>query len=102
MDVREFKRGKECPVTEWLSSLDSRIRARIVSRLGRIRNGNFGDHKSVGDGVSELRMPFGAGYRVYYGVDGQTVVILLCGGDKSSQRMDIERAKEYWRDYNAK
>jgi len=102
VDVREHRRGKDCPVSEWLASLDSQVRARIISRVGRVRNGNFGDHKSVGGGVSELRMAFGAGYRVYYGVDGQTVVILLCGGDKFSQQTDIEKAKAYWKNYNAK
>ncbi len=73
------------------------------ARLNRIRLGNFGDCKSVGGGVEELRIDFGPGYRVYYGREGAVVVILLCGGDKRSQAKDIFRAQEYWREYlNAK
>lgn len=58
--------------------------------------GNFGDCKPVGEGISELRVDIGTGYRVYYGQHGRVLVILLCGGDKSSQQTDIKRAKEYW------
>ena len=65
----------------------------------RLEQGNFGDCASVGDGVSELRMFFGPGYRVYFGEHGDVVVILLCGGDKSSQNRDIEQAKTYWKEY---
>ncbi len=67
-------------------------RARIAKRIDRLAQGNFGDAKSIGNGVSELRFDFGPGYRVYYMMRGQVVVILLCGGDKSSQQRDIERA----------
>lgn len=67
--------------------------ARIAKRIDRIALGNFGDAKSVGGGVSELRFTFGPGYRVYYTRRGDVVVILLCGGDKGSQADDIERAK---------
>ena len=78
---------------DWLTGLgDVQARARIAKRLDRIAGGNFGDAKSVGDGVSELRFTFGPGYRVYFTMRGQIVVILLCGGDKGSQRRDIERA----------
>lgn len=85
---------------EWLTSLrDSSARARIMVRLNRLKAGNLGDHKSVGGGVFELRMSFGPGYRIYYGEDGSTIVVLLCGGDKSSQSKDIQRAKAYWTDY---
>ena len=69
------------------------IKVRIAKRIDRIASGNFGDAKSVGDGVSELRFAFGPGYRVYYTRRGDVVVILLCGGDKDSQERDIERAK---------
>ena len=79
---------------EWLTGLrDIQARARIAKRIDRIAQGNFGDAKSVGDGVSELRFDFGPGYRIYYARRGNVVVILLCGGDKDSQARDIERAK---------
>lgn len=73
--------------------------ARIVARLDRIACGNLGDTKSVGDGVSEIRFPFGSGYRVYFSRDRNKIIILLCGGDKGSQRKDIRAAKNYLNDY---
>lgn len=78
----------------WLNSLrDVASRARILVRIDRLAAGNPGDHKSVGDGVVELRMTFGPGYRVYYMQRGETLTVLLAGGDKSSQPADIARAK---------
>jgi len=67
-----------------------------------VRLGNFGDCKSLGDGVFELRMTFGPGYRVYFGREGEQVIVLLCGGDKSTQDKDIGRAKAAWTDYRSK
>lgn len=91
--------GKE-PFTDWLNGLrDGRSRRRILQRLFRLESGNFGDCKAVGGGVSELRFFFGPGYRVYFGEDGDTIVVLLCGGDKSSQRRDIRQAQTYWKEY---
>lgn len=88
------------PFRNWLEGLrDRQTRARIRVRLNRIRLGNFGDCKSVGRGVSELRVPHGPGYRVYFGRKGNTVVILLYGGDKNTQSQDIALAHEYWADY---
>ncbi len=78
---------------------DIRARAQIEVRLRRVSAGNFGDSKSVGEGVVELRVDLGAGYRVYFAKHGQTLVILLCGGDKASQQNDITRAKDYWADW---
>lgn len=85
---------------EWLSSLpNAKTRARIRERLDRVGLGNFGDSKFVGNGVFELRITFGPGYRVYFGQRGNTLIILLCGGDKDTQKADIERARLYWSDY---
>ena len=79
---------------QWLTGLrDKRAQVRIGVRVQRIQEGNFGDHKSVGGGVSELRVNVGPSYRVYYTVRRKVVVILLCGGDKSSQRQDIRLAQ---------
>jgi putative addiction module killer protein len=79
----------------WLKDLrDTSAKVRIAKRIDRIIDGNFGDTKSVGDGISELRFTFGPGYRVYYTMKGEVVVILLCGGDKDSQSRDIEKAKK--------
>lgn len=85
----------ETPVfSDWLGSLrDGRARARIVTRLARLADGNFGDHKSVKDGVFELRIDYGPGYRVYLFQRGKELVILLCGGDKRTQDADIAKAK---------
>lgn len=71
----------------------------IQRRIDRLAAGNFGDHKPCGNGVWELRIDVGPGYRVYYAMDGQTVVLLLCGGDKRSQQSDIDAAVKYWNDY---
>jgi putative addiction module killer protein len=88
------------PFRKWLRGLrDTRARAKIRIRLNRIRLGNFGTAKPVGDGVFELVIPYGPGYRVYFARTGSTVVLLLFGGDKSAQPRDISTAKEYWLDY---
>ncbi len=93
--------GKE-PFPEWFETIrDSKAKAKIAIRLDRLRSGNFGDCKSVGDGILELRLDYGPGYRVYLGQDGEKLVILLCGGDKSSQIKDIAKAKDYWTDYRS-
>jgi putative addiction module killer protein len=100
-EIREYLRpdGK-CPFRNWLRSLkDVNARARIRVRINRIRLGNFGDCKSVGGGVSELRVDYGPGYRVYFGRVGEKLVLLLCGGSKKGQEKDIKLAKEYWYDY---
>ncbi len=78
---------------------DKRAKARIQTRVDRLSLGLFGDWKSVGEGVFELRISEGKGYRVYYGKEGEAIVILLCGGNKSSQTKDIKQAKIYWKDY---
>lgn len=94
------------PLKEWLSSLtDRRARARIVARLDRMSTGNFGDCKPLNAGVWELRIDHGPGYRVYYSKTGNTVVLLLIGGDKRRQQADIETALAYladWKRRNAR
>ena len=87
------------PFEAWLQGLDQKTHDRIMARLDRVQLGNFGDHKTVGGGVSELRFFFGSGYRVYYGIDQGKLVLLLTGGDKKSQNKDITRAQEYWNLY---
>lgn len=100
-EVRKFiSENGSCPIDDWLASLrDRRARARILIRLDRLSLGLEGDWKSVGEGVRELRLSEGKGYRVYYAWDGDAVILLLCGGSKSTQKKDIERAKSYWRCY---
>lgn len=101
MDVKIYQdaHGNE-PFEKWLNSIrDKRALARIDNRLRRVRLGNLGDHRSVGDGVFELRLDFGPGYRIYFGRIGNEVIILLSGGDKSTQTRDIVQAKLYFSDY---
>jgi putative addiction module killer protein len=101
IELRKYvdARGR-CPLDAWLFALkDFHGRARIEVRIRRLSLGLQGDWKPVGDGVREMRIPVGPGYRVYYAWDGPRIVVLLAGGDKSSQRRDIERARHYWRDY---
>jgi putative addiction module killer protein len=84
------------PFTEWLDSLRDKVaQVNIRLRLRNVEAGNFGDREAVGEGVTELRIHIGPGYRVYDGSHGKKVVLLLCGGDKGSQKADIVRAKEY-------
>ena len=85
---------------DWFSHVsDSRAQAKIAVRIDRLALGNFGDSKSLGSGLSELRIDWGPGYRVYYAMVGRDVVLLLCGGDKRRQQADIERAHDYLDDY---
>lgn len=90
--------------SSWLAALaDSRARARIQARIDRMADGNMGDAKPVGDGLSEARIDYGPGYRVYFMQQGQQLVVLLCGGDKSSQARDIKQAKQIakaWKEQN--
>ncbi len=99
IDFYRIPNGYE-PFTRWFRSIrDTTVRHRIQARIISIETGNFGDRKSVGAGVWELRLDFGPGYRIYYGEVDNTIVLLLCAGDKSSQERDIERAKDYWKEY---
>jgi putative addiction module killer protein len=88
---------------EWLERLkDRQARTRIEARLARVAAGTFGDVEPVGEGVMELRIDWGPGYRVYFARVGQVMVLLLCGGDKRTQQRDINRAKECFEDYKAR
>ncbi len=100
-EVRRYRTtaGDE-PVTEWLLALnDAQAQARINARIARLAAGNFGDCKPLRSGVWELRVDWGPGYRVYYGEDGPVIVMLICGGDKKSQRKDIRLARRLWQNY---
>lgn len=84
----------KCPVREWLHSFnDQRVRLRIEKRIARLEDGNFGDYRSLGGGLVELRLMFGAGYRVYFSDGGGQVVVLLAAGDKATQERDIKKAR---------
>ena len=87
------------PFRKWLADLPTVTKAKVQTRLFRAELGNLGDYKRIGHGVNELRLQFGAGYRVYFGFDGDDIVLLLIGGDKGSQKRDIVKAIEYWSDY---
>lgn len=91
----EYEVIKSATFLNWLEGLrDRNAQARIAIRIDRIEEGNFGDHRAVGGGVSEICVNVGQGYRIYYTIRNRTAVILLCGGDKSSQRRDIRRARQ--------
>ncbi len=98
--IREYVRPDERSLFgEWFGRLDSEAARRVTTSLYRLGLGNFSNAKGVGSGVFEYRIDFGPGYRVYFGKDGDQIVILLCGGSKLRQQNDIARAKEYWLDY---
>ena len=93
-------RNGKAPFEQCMQSLrDRQTKARILTHIDRLRLGNFGDCESVGGGVYELRIHVGPGFRVYYGLQGEKIVLLLCGGDKSTQARDIESAQAYWREF---
>ena len=101
IEIKAYQDTAECkPYGDWLDSLtDNKTKARIVARVNRIAAGNFGDCKPLRDGVQELKIDFGPGYRVYLSKQGPILVLLLCGGDKSDQIRDIERAIAYLKDW---
>jgi putative addiction module killer protein len=94
--------GKDL-IDQWLRDLrDVKAKAAIIRRLNRLEQGNFGDFKPLSDGVHELRIDVGPGYRVYYARAGKIVMLILCGGTKRTQDADIERACRYWRDWQSR
>ncbi len=100
-EIRRYIRpNSTVPFAEWFTALrDVNAKIRIDKRLQRVSSGNLGDYRSVGAGVWELKIDYGPGYRIYFGQAGATIVLLLCGGNKSTQDQDIVKAQEYWRDY---
>ena len=93
---------RRIPFDEWLNSIrDVRTKTVITTRVRRIKLGSLGEYKSVGKGVCELKIDYGSGYRIYFGQVGTTIVVILCGGDKSSQSDDILIAQKYWKDYRS-
>ena len=87
------------PFKQWFDSLSSGHALKIRTAITRMENGNFSNVKPVGNGVSERRVDFGPGYRIYFANDGDDLIILLGGGTKKRQQSDINKAKEYWKDY---
>jgi putative addiction module killer protein len=88
------------PFLEWYDSLrEKKTKQRIDARLTYVESGNLGVHRTVGEGVTELILDFGPGYRIYFGQKGNELILLLCGGDKSTQQKDIITAYKYWADY---
>lgn len=101
MDIQHYlnRQGQDL-YQDWLDNLRDRMaQARITMRINRIAAGAFGDCRPVGDGVWELKIDYGPGYRVYYAQAGRSLVLLLLGGDKKTQQADINKAIEYWHDY---
>ena len=92
-------RSGESPYLEWLDTLDWKTQERILNRVARAKHGQFGDIKTLGGALYEMRLFFGPGYRVYFGEFKGRVILLLNGGDKSTQRKDIKKAKEFWETY---
>ena len=102
IEIYQTDTGKK-PFGDWFDDIrEIHTRAKILTRLDRLKLGNFRDCKTIGDGVNELRIHYGPGIRIYYARVENTIILLLCGGDKGSQARDISKAKEYLKDYLSK
>jgi putative addiction module killer protein len=99
-EIKEFVESGNSPFADWFDSLDAVTAARVDKYIRRLEAGNFGAAKLLQEGVSELKLDFGPGYRVYFGRDGKTIIILLGGGSKRRQAADIAAAIERWKRYN--
>ena len=100
IEIKEYLDAQDrSPYAKWFGSLDAPAAAKVAAALIRMEQGNFSNVKSVGGGVFEYRIDFGPGYRVYFGRDRETLVILLGGGTKKRQQQDIETAKTLWHEY---
>jgi putative addiction module killer protein len=100
--IRELVRDKSVPFREWFNRIDTMAANKVTTALYRLQYGNFSNVKSVGNGVSEYKIDFGPGYRIYFGLEGNTLIILLCGGTKKTQQSDINKAIKYWLEYKTK
>lgn len=100
IEVREYvtEQGHNL-YRSWVDRLDGSVQRRIYARVRRLANGNLGDDRHLGGGLHEAKMDFGPGYRLYYGYHLGKLILLLCGGDKSSQAKDIKTAQGYWKDH---
>ena len=100
MEIREYidTQGRS-PYARWFDGINARAAAKVATALVRMEQGNLSNAKGVGAGVSEYRLDFGPGYRVYFGKDGNTLIILLGGGTKKRQQKDVEAAQNLWREY---
>ena len=100
LDVREYiDTAGRSPFTKWLCALNVHAAAKVATALERIADGNLSNVKAVGNGVFELKIDFGSGYRLYFGRDGERLIILLAGGTKKRQQGDIRQARANWEDY---
>lgn len=100
LEIRYFTAANgDAPFAAWFAELDVLARAKVTRAVARMEQGNLGNVKTVGAGVLETKIDFGPGYRIYFGRDGDTLVILLTGGTKRRQQRDIADAQDYWRDY---
>jgi len=99
--IEYIKNDGQCPFAEWFGNLNDQAAAKVTTALERMKSGNFGDHKTVGQGVMERRIHYGPGYRIYFGRDGERLVVLVGGGTKSRQSSDIKKAQETWAEYKA-
>lgn len=103
IEIELYESAGRCPFDEWFENLkEFHTRAKILTRLERLRLGNFGDCKSLGEGIAELKIHYGPGIRIYYSKIGNKIVLLLCGGVKASQSKDINRAREYLKEYQSR
>lgn len=100
VEIREYTNPEGgSPFADWFNDLDAQAAAKVTTALVRMEQGNFSNVKGVGAGVLEYRLDFGPGYRIYFGKDGERLVILLAGGTKKRQQRDIEDAQAHWEDY---
>jgi len=100
MELRTYRTDAgRTPFLDWFAGLDEAAASRVSQALARLERGHFGNTKGVGSGVMEFRIDFGPGYRIYFGRDGQELILLLTGGDKRRQQRDIDAAITFWHDY---